>query len=64
METYAFGRAKPYIGQAQQLVYILICLMPSPYQKDSLQAMLGLFWGEAVLVSLHYWMFIAGWFPP
>jgi Transposase DDE domain len=35
------------IGHAQLLVYSLICLMPSPYQKDSLQAMLGLFLGEA-----------------
>jgi Transposase DDE domain len=31
---------------AQLLVYSLVCLMPTPYQKASLQAMLGLFLGE------------------
>lgn len=31
------------LAHAQQLVYILLSLMPSQYQKDNLQAMLGLF---------------------
>ncbi|NJK39219.1 MAG: hypothetical protein HC835_17535 [Oscillatoriales cyanobacterium RM2_1_1] len=29
---------------AQALVYSLLDLMLSPYQRDSLQALLGLFW--------------------
>jgi hypothetical protein len=32
--------------QAQTLVYTLLGLMPTSYQRDSLQAMLGLFLGE------------------
>ena len=31
------------LAHAQQLIYILLCLMPSQYQRDSLQALLGLF---------------------
>ena len=31
------------LQHAQGLVYSLLCLMPSVYQKASLQAMLGLF---------------------
>lgn len=31
------------LAYAQQLVYILLSLMPSQYQKDNLQTMLGLF---------------------
>jgi hypothetical protein len=31
------------LAHAQQLVYILLSLMPSQYQRDNLQAMLGLF---------------------
>ncbi len=31
------------LAHAQQLVYILVSLMPSQYQRDNLQAMLGLF---------------------
>jgi hypothetical protein len=31
------------LAHAQQLVYLLLSLMPSPYQRENLQAMLGLF---------------------
>jgi hypothetical protein len=31
------------LAHAQQLIYILLSLMPSQYQRDSLQALLGLF---------------------
>lgn len=31
------------IGLAQQLVYALLSLMPSAYQRENLEAMLGLF---------------------
>ena len=31
------------LAHAQQLVYILVSFMPSQYQRESLQAMLGLF---------------------
>jgi hypothetical protein len=31
------------LAHAQQLIYILLCLMPSQYQRDSWQALLGLF---------------------
>ena len=31
------------LAHAQQLVYTLLSLMPSEYQRDNLQAMLGLF---------------------
>ncbi len=31
------------LAHAQQLVYTLFSLMPSQYQQDNLQAMLGLF---------------------
>lgn len=31
------------VGHAQSLVYSLLCLMPSPYQKASLNALFGLF---------------------
>ncbi len=31
------------LAHAQQLVYILVSLMPSQYQRDNLQVMLGLF---------------------
>jgi hypothetical protein len=31
------------LAQAQTLVYTLLALMPSQYQRDSLEAMLGLF---------------------
>lgn len=34
---------KTILAHAQGLVYTLVSLMPSPYQQDSLQAMLGLF---------------------
>jgi hypothetical protein len=42
METYAFGGAKLYIEHAQELVYGLLCLMPSIYQKASFNALIGL----------------------
>ncbi|PSB49142.1 hypothetical protein C7B80_02790 [Cyanosarcina cf. burmensis CCALA 770] len=31
------------VEYAQELVYSLVCLMPSPYQKASLNALFGLF---------------------
>ena len=31
------------LAQAQQIVYTLLSLMPSQYQRDNLEAMLGLF---------------------
>jgi hypothetical protein len=31
------------LAHAQQLVYTLLSLMPSQYQRDNLEAMLGLF---------------------
>lgn len=31
------------LAHAQQIVYTLLSLMPSQYQRDNLQAMLGLF---------------------
>jgi hypothetical protein len=31
------------LAHAQQLVYTLLSLMPSQYQRDNLQALLGLF---------------------
>ncbi len=34
---------KTILAHAQQLVYTLLSLMPSQYQRDNLQAMLGLF---------------------
>jgi hypothetical protein len=34
---------KPILAYAQGLVYTLLHLMPSPYQKETLQALLGLF---------------------
>lgn len=43
METYAFGGAKLYVEHAQSLVYSLLALMPSLYQRESLEAQLGLF---------------------
>lgn len=43
METYAFGGAKLYVENAQLLVYSLLGLMPSLYQRESLEAQLGLF---------------------
>lgn len=34
---------EPILVQAQALVYTLLGLMPTAYQRDSLQALLGLF---------------------
>ena len=34
---------KPILAHAQGLVYTLLSLMPTPHQRDSLQALLGLF---------------------
>jgi len=47
METYAFGGAKLYVGNVQMLVYSPLGLMPSLYQKASLEAQLGLYSGSA-----------------
>jgi hypothetical protein len=41
--------------QAQTLVYTLLGLMPTSYQRDSLQAMLGLFL-EAQGSVLNLWI--------
>ena len=42
-ETHINKQEQCHSPHAQQLVYILLSLMPSQYQKDNLQAMLGLF---------------------
>lgn len=34
---------KTILQHAQGLVYSLLCIMPSPYQKSSLKAIFGLF---------------------
>ena len=40
---YQILKARTMLAHAQDLVYTLKELMPTPYQKDNLDAMLGLF---------------------
>jgi len=40
------------LQHAQGLVYSLLCLMPSPYQKASLKALFGLFLEQQGQVAL------------
>jgi hypothetical protein len=42
------------VVHAQGLVYSLLCLVPSLYQKDSFKALMGLFPGMATIRVISY----------